>query len=316
MSMERQQIPDPLYTLRGDMEAIHCLFYQLGTDSEYILASTQNGTIYKWNLQTCREDFRFQVGDDACLSINYIDNLFISQTKGGEIKFWEETNGTWELKAKVFSEYWGFCKIDTFSGKFLVCPESGSNIRIVDLNGKIVRRLCNGGREKCGEIMAIKCFSLLGTEYIFVLCENGILTMFKACGGKVCDLKVMSDCPMALDFDGESKGIVGGSGDVLVGFELTSDLQLVKGRQAVITNKGVSCVAIRPDKKLFAAGCWDCRLRLFSMKSFKLLVVLQNHKEVIQDICYSSAKVNSFNSQWLLAAAGKDGRITLWDLYS
>lgn len=197
----------------------------------------------------------------------------------------------------------------------LICPETGSKVKIVTPDGNITKTLCYDVNDKCGEIMALKCFTLSKAEYIFVLYESGILTLFTISGGKINDFKISSDCPMAVDFDGESKVIVGGSGDVIVGLELTEDLKLVKWKEVKITNPGVSCLVIRPDKKLFVAGCWDSRIRLFSMKSCKLLVVLQNHSQTIQEVRYSPSSVEAWNCQSLLAAASQDGRITLWSIY-
>lgn len=163
--------------------------------------------------------------------------------------------------------------------------------------------------------MAIKFFSLCDNNYIFVLYENGTLTLFEASGRVVDDWKATSDCPMALDFDGVSRGVIGTSGEVIVGFQLTSELQLVKWKDTAITNPGVSSVAIRPDNKLVAVGCWDTRVRLFSMKNLRLLAVLTAHREAVQDISYSQMRVDAWSADWLLAAAGKDGRITLWNIY-
>lgn len=215
----------------------------------------------------------------------------------------------------ISSDYWGFCKLSVFRDELLICPETGSKVKMITPVGNVIQTLCSDVKEKCGEIMAVKCFTMSETDFIFVLYESGLLTLFTISGDKINDFKISSDCPMAMDFDGESKVIVGGSGEVIMGLELTSDLKLVKWKEVKITNPGVSCLVIRPDKKLFVTGCWDSKIRLFSMKTFKLLAVLQNHSQTIQEVRYSPSKVDAWDCHSLLAAAGQDGRITLWSIY-
>lgn len=265
--------------------------------------------------QTCREESTIQVSEEACLSVRNIGQYLISQTKGGVITVWEDKDGHWHTKSKICFEYWGFCKLDTLSGKYLVVPTSGSKVNIMSLEGETVNMLSPVLEKTCGEIMCLKCLTLSDTNYVFVLYECGLLILFESNGRLVSQIEITSDCPMALDFDGESKGVIGTSGNTLAGFLIQSQLTLSKWTETVLTNPGVSSVAVRPDKKLVAAGCWDSRIRLFSMKSLRLLVVVISHRESIQDICYSPARVEAWNSSWLLAASGKDGRVTLWNLY-
>ena len=83
-----------------------------------------------------------------------------------------------------------------------------------------------------------------------------------------------------------------------------------------IKNEGISMLASRPDSKVFTAGGWDGRLRIFSWRSFRPLAVLDQHRGTIYDIAYSGCKVEAYGSKGLMAAAGKDGVVSLWDLYN
>lgn len=101
---------------------------------------------------------------------------------------------------------------------------------------------------------------------------------------------------------------------------------------------------IRSDSKIFATAGWDSRIRVYSAKTMKELAVLRWHK----DGCYSTAFADLANAEdagteskdnhtqavatsaldvikqqrstkaqrthWL-AAGGKDGKISLWDIY-
>lgn len=251
------------------------------------------------------------------MSLTYFRDKLVSQEKGGGIKIWKEDKHLiLEKTIGLPLDYWGFCRLGISDSKYIVCPESSSSIKVINIEGDLIQTLKPPCSEKLGEIMALKCLNLTDKSYIFVLYESGLLTLFSCdTGREVASCKVNSDCPMALDFDGCSKCVVGGSGDSILGFELTTGLELVKWKETKITNPGVSCLAIRPDKRLLAAGCWDARVRLFSMKTLKLLAVLVNHKDTIHDIRYSPARVRAWDVEWLLAVAGKDGRVTLWNLY-
>lgn len=301
--------PDPIYTLKGKMGPIHCLLYTPFSNKELLYASTQTGSVHIWNLQSFREEKTVSVSSETCLAIKYLNNCFVSQEKGGDIKIWAED---WTLKKIIKSEYIGFCKIDIGIGCIL-CPESNSVINIMTCDGDVIGTLLNTLQVKTGEIMTVKYITMIDNEYVIVTYESGILALFQINVGKISEIAITKDCPMAMDFDGITTGVLGTSGDTIIQFK-TDNLKLIKTKEVSITNPGVSCICIRPDRKLFAAGCWDGRIRFFSMKNFKLLAVLDQHKESILDVCFVS--VRSDSSEWLLAAAGKDGRITLWDLFN
>lgn len=99
-------------------------------------------------------------------------------------------------------------------------------------------------------------------------------------------------------------------------FEISKAQVLGSRRQVTIKNPGTSVIGSRPDSKVFAAGGWDGRLRIFSWKSLRPFVVLDQHRGTIHDIAYSHGKIEAYNSKGLMAAAGKDGTISLWDLYN
>lgn len=70
---------------------------------------------------------------------------------------------------------------------------------------------------------------------------------------------------------------------------------------------GCNAVAIRSDGKLFVTGGWDGKLRYFSLKTGKLLAIIDHHFDAISSITFTS------NS---LLAASSDGTISLWTLYT
>ena len=71
---------------------------------------------------------------------------------------------------------------------------------------------------------------------------------------------------------------------------------------------GVASLAVRPDRKLLAAGGWDKRVRLWQWKRWKPLAVLKQHTETVTAVHFSA------DSRWL-ASASNDRTIALWDVY-
>ena len=93
-------------------------------------------------------------------------------------------------------------------------------------------------------------------------------------------------------------------------------MQLQRSGDISIKNAGINCIRIRADQKVFATGGWDSRIRIFSWKSLRPLAVLTEHKTGgIMDIAYSNGKVAMWKAP-IMAAAGMDGQISLWDLYN
>ena len=116
---------------------------------------------------------------------------------------------------------------------------------------------------------------------------------------------------MALTWDRDKRlGVVVGSEDkVLV---LDEKLEVVTERK--VTNSGLSSALVRGDGKILLTGGWDGRLRIFSwLKPHKLkpLAVLQFHQEAVSSL----ASCQSPGGQHLLVAGGKDGKISVWDIY-
>lgn len=83
-----------------------------------------------------------------------------------------------------------------------------------------------------------------------------------------------------------------------------------------MTNPGTSVITIRSDAKIMAVGGWDSRVRIFSWKSLKPLAVLDQHKDTIHDISYSTQRIKAYDNKFIMATAAKDGYIALWDIYN
>lgn len=111
------------------------------------------------------------------------------------------------------------------------------------------------------------------------------------------------------------RGICGNASNTLQIFTIDKSLNITLKCEIPITNDGCNVVKLRSDRKIFVSGGWDGRLRLFSWKSLRLLVVLTEHKGAVTDVQFSPSIVRYWNAN-IMAASGADGTITLWNLYN
>ncbi|PRP73851.1 hypothetical protein PROFUN_10221 [Planoprotostelium fungivorum] len=71
-----------------------------------------------------------------------------------------------------------------------------------------------------------------------------------------------------------------------------------------VNHKGIGAIRIRPDKKLFATGGWDRRLRIYNMRNLKPLAILKAHTSSIN--CIDFHPLSN-----LIASGGNDTKRSL-----
>ena len=118
-----------------------------------------------------------------------------------------------------------------------------------------------------------------------------------------------SDPILTFNISPDGQSILTGSAD-----EYISKLSLnvdPKSSAGIIKlpNKGTSSLEYRSDGKVIASAHWDHTVRLFDRKKFKPLVVLRQHRDIVNVVTFQS-------DSSLFASASKDGTIALWDLFS
>jgi len=129
-----------------------------------------------------------------------------------------------------------------------------------------------------------------------------------------------------------------------------STLEVVEKSEKVLNTKhaGQQGLRVRSDGKIFATAGWDARIRVYSAKAMRELAVLKWHKDGCYAVAFASINpekdhsstpatsasrevapahqgsaldaikeqrsARAQNTHWL-AAGGKDGKISLWDIY-
>ena len=159
---------------------------------------------------------------------------------------------------------------------------------------------------------------------------------------------------LSLDVSPAQDFVFTSSADAIIAkFAIPNDFstsKVVEKPQKILNTKhaGQQGLNIRSDGKIFATAGWDSRIRVYSAKAMRELAVLKWHKEGCYAVCFATIDLEQVrespgsgssdrelvperqssaleaikdqrnaraqNTHWL-AAGGKDGKISLWDIY-
>ncbi|XP_034939508.1 guanine nucleotide-binding protein subunit beta-like protein 1 [Chelonus insularis] len=313
--------PDPIYILRGSMGPVHGLLFRISPYIEHLYAGAETGNIHIWDLKKHREVYKLETIKEQCLSLHTFDDEYlIIQRKDRSLDVWRPNGSTWTFDKSINTDFCGFCKCQILNNDILLIPLPNSCVGALSLKTqKVIYNLDPtqlSETKPLGEVMAIKC---CGDEnnIVLVAYESGAIALWDVKEKAAISWLNTESCPMALTFDKYwMRGIVGNPTDKMEVFELNRKNQLIHKTSITLKNSGISALASRLDSKVFASGGWDGRVRVFSWKTLRPLAVLDQHRSTIFDIIYSSEKVQAWNNKTLMAATGKDGTVSLWDLYN
>ncbi|XP_063993888.1 guanine nucleotide-binding protein subunit beta-like protein 1 [Diachasmimorpha longicaudata] len=316
--------PDPIYVFRGDMGPVHSLLFRISPYIEHLYAGTESGNVHIWDLKKHRQASKLKINDtnkEQCLSLHTLgDEYLIVQRKGGGVDLWSADGSNWIFEKRIDTEYHGFCRSQILSEDLVLLPLPSSNVGVYSLkSNSIVNKLDPSQistSKPLGEVMAIKNCGLQN-NIILVAYESGAIAAWNVKEMAVNSWLETDTCPMAMTFDNYwMRGIIGYPTDKLEVFQLSKTDQLIHKTTISVKNSGISVLASRHDSKVFSSGGWDGRVRIFSWKTLRPLAVLDQHRSTIFDIIYSMEKVEAHNNKNLMAATGKDGTVSLWDLYN
>lgn len=269
-------------------------------------------------LQTNRVQQKIQVGQAPILNLLHTTNQLITQEKGGKYKIFTLTN-SYEETAVIETDYPGFCRFEANTKlETLYVPDRESKISAYNFMGEKIGSLEPDANIKLGDPMCLRYIELSTDKHCLLAgYEAGWLLLWDLNTSQCISKLQTKECPMSVDFHlGQQRGMIGNASDVITIFSIgKKDLSLAHKQDVNIKNPGINKVQTRMDGKVFASGGWDGHIRIFSWFSLRPLVVLTEHRQAVQDVCYSSQKVSFWNAN-IMAAGGLDGAITLWDLYN
>lgn len=255
-----------------------------------------------------------------------LTNDIITQEKSGQVKLWRIADKSHYIPAQSYTCNGGYCKSIVVNRQCLLVPQANSTIDIVDINTMTkVRRLVppppktNTDGGQLGEVMCVQTVELAADKtYILGGYESGDIVLWDYATARACSHIRLRECITSLTFDQVSgRGICGNSSNRLQIFTIDRAVTAITLKCEIsITNEGCNIVRLRPDRKVFASGGWDGRLRVFSWKSLRLLAVLNEHQGgKVTDVQFSPSAVRFWDAN-IMAASGSDGTISLWNLYN
>lgn len=291
--------------------------------------------VHHLNTQTCRSPLHFSIGSEPVTSIYHGEETLVTQQKGGILKRWHIANAGYVLDTTQDTNHIGFCRFVTDDqGDCIYYPQNGNEICIGKLNIDDVdqtmtlnpKSILDERKEQTpntlhsqqlGNLMCMKPIIISSQSYLLAGYESGIFLTWDLRTNGVINVAQLEECPIAFDFCSEAnRGIYGNTTDKLgiFGYQ-RNDMKLINRGDISIKNAGINCVRIRKDQKVFSTGGNDGRVRVFSWKSLRPLTVLTEHRAAVNDIAYSPGKVDLWKSA-IMACAGSDGVISLWNLYN
>lgn len=245
--------------------------------------------------------------------VHSIDQSIVTQEKSGILKVWNVSESQYENVCS-YECYGGYCK-SLILNENLVVPQSIGKLDIIDINMKKISTL-DPIDDRLGNCMCLEKATINGVTHVLAGYETGDIILYDLKTNKSCSKIKLRECVTSISYDPlTNRGIVGNSSNMLQLFTIDKTLNMVLKCEINITNEGCSIVKIRQDRKIFVSGCWDGKLRLFSWKSLRLLVLLNEHRKSISDVQFSPNIVNYWKSN-IMAVSSGDGSVSLWNLYN
>lgn len=250
-----------------------------------------------------------------------LDDRLISQGRHEGVKVWQQDKATLQLLHYVAFQHAGFCRCTVSQDGVLAHPTStDSEIVVRDMESHMIVRLFpDVHRVKLGAVMQmrlIKALAQLTESTMLAVYESGHLLLWDW-PNSICLSQVqLPEMLMCVTYNEVvNRVVVAGAGHQFSVFTITEDRQLQVIATTKMASPGVSCVVERHDSRILAVGCWDGKLRLYSLKTLKPLAVLTYHNMNIECAVFSEKRVETWDCEKLLAVGSKDHKISLWKVY-
>uniref|UniRef100_A0A1B0CMA2 Uncharacterized protein n=1 Tax=Lutzomyia longipalpis TaxID=7200 RepID=A0A1B0CMA2_LUTLO len=202
-------------------------------------------------------------------------------------------------------------------GIWWLCPRGDNHMEVHSLRDlSPVLKLLPECEENVGALMCLRIINP-NAGHVLGAFESGHFIAWDLRMGRVMSVEKLKESPMALDYDDlTNRGIYAGAADQIGVFAFQKSQMTLQERPEIpLKTPRVSCLRIRPDRKIFISGQCSGRVRVFSWKSLRPLAVLTEHKKTILDVAFSPGPVDLWKAP-LMAIAGEDSQITLWDIYN
>lgn len=264
--------PDPVFTFKSDMGHIHSMCFSVKSDNyiSHLLAATEKGIVYFWDLETNRLQHKQEMGK-SIQTIHCYKDFIITQEKSGQIKLWTTDNGHYEVM-ESYECCGGYCKSIVIND-LIVVPQENSTIDILDIKTLKNLKQLVPDQENLGYLMALEKLIIYDKMYILGGYETGHVILWELESCKTCSYVKLKEQITSLTFDVTTcRGVCGNSSNVLQVFAINkSTLEIGLKCELSLTNEGCNIVKLRHDKKLFVTGGWDGKVPLLMYNSLRTL---------------------------------------------
>ncbi|KAF5286573.1 hypothetical protein FQA39_LY16256 [Lamprigera yunnana] len=307
--------PDPLFCLKSDMGHIHNIcFVSDETSTTHLLVATEEGHVYLWDLKTNRVVSKQKLGI-SIQTIHCIDTYLITQEKSGLVSLWDMQDKVNYLLLKKYQCNGGYCR-SIIIKQILILPHINSALN--GINCKTLEKAITftPSQEKLGQVMCLEKVEMHNNLYVLAGYETGDVVLWDFSTSNQCGNVRLKEYITSVTYDSiTGRGVCGNSSNILQFFTIDKEHNIKLKCEISLTNDGCNVLKLRPDRKILACGGWDGRLRLFSWKSLRILVVLNQHHKSVTDVQFSPNIVAEWDSN-IMAVASGDGSISLWSLYN
>ncbi|KAL1918090.1 uncharacterized protein VTP21DRAFT_3356 [Calcarisporiella thermophila] len=325
----------PSYVFRGHTSQVNTILFT--NDNRNLISGDADGYIIVWNLKTRRPLHRFRGHEDSIIAVWPLDGIIISQGRDNKLKVWELEDSASEPirmnspQRTIPVNSLNFCSFSLCCGgsnqQLIALPglERSDVVDIFDFNEMqpLFKNIGEDVRKQTGLCMAIRLFKLESFYLLLVAYESGNVILWKLMDNveKVWSVKEHSGTALGLDVSSDCNWALScGEDDKIVKYSLVeTDKPVV--RILTVKHAGVSNVKIRSDGRIFGTAGWDGKVRIFSSKTFKPLAILSYHTESVYALAFTNVlsqeeptEEGEASKNWV-AAAGKDERISLWQIY-
>ena len=247
----------------------------------------------------------------------------VTQGRFEGVKLFRRQGGEWTEVASFHVPHTGFCRgylerTEEGGGgdTVAVVPSGQSTVMVARLVASFIRPVVSLQREAAGSLMCLAPGPASARGRLLAGYEAGHLVLWDWSNNtplvEVTSLAPLTGTLLALAWDwAKGRGVVAGSEAKVVVLD-SEGFAVTKSRD--ITNPGVGSAAVRHDGKVVVCGGWDGRLRLFSWlrpDKLKPLAVLRFHSESVEALLCA----RNIGGRDLILAGGRDGRISIWDIY-
>jgi len=344
MGPKGETAPGPcVYLSTGN--PVTSLYFHTFDAKDYLICGLSDGTLSVYDCLLWKLAFNVQAFETGVLwiggtSTSTSDLLFVQARFQGLQVFQLITDQQGKLDliqvADFFISHEGFCKgfvLTESPETYLFTPSEGTKLGIHTFKQKFIRPMHSLNPEsifkdqKYGTIMTCKLFS---KERVLTGYENSEIILWNWKKNEVVMTFPVPECGTLMSLTTSTSEplhnivVAAGSENKIVVLKVTeNDFEVLKVEE--ITNPGISSSIMRSDKPILTTAGWDNRIRLFAfkidpeeIKPFKVkpLAVLDFHSEAVECLAISFLSSGLCRNKWCTAAGSKDGKISIWTLYS